>query len=427
MYKQFKIISVLSATVILLATFVGCSYKYDEIKSDSQLPDEKKDVTLYKVTSPSGLNFSKYAFTNDGFYEILEHSTREGNILYTDVNLKRRMYLTADLGIDPSSSDSTSYIDNISEGSCIGLTKENLYVFKRGSAQENSLDENKRTAIEQRDLAGGNIKKVYLEPNMTMIEGSTVVADEENIYFCVMDYSFGKDGKTVDGIVKIISLNQKDLKLQVIYEFDKKCYIEIKGVFEDNFIITRHYSNEQNEVISDIIKFNLKSKNINVITELKQFSSIKINSEIMYIFNNTDFTLESINLKNGEFKIYDNLFKMDYDKISLVSDIYDNHLFFSVSVGSLNEKWALNLTTMELKKLEIYNDENFVGIYGEIKEYFLVITGMKVVKYMDTAPDKVTKFEAEKFVEDIRLILKSDYWNNMPNYIEIESDEIIYK
>lgn len=30
---------------------------------------------------------------------------------------------------------------------------------------------------------------------------------------------------------------------------------------------------------------------------------------------------------------------------------------------------------------------------------------------MGTAPDKMTKFEAERFVDDMKLISKTDYWN----------------
>ncbi len=427
MKKTVSIVFIFLVFTSLFVVFVANNKNSEKNTMLGQINSNTSTNKLFNITSPLGLYSSKYAITDDGFYEILEHSTREGNILYTDVNLNKRMYLSADLGVNPDSPDTTSYIDNISEGACIGITDENIYIFKRGSAQQNTTDENKRTIIEQRNLTGGEIKKVYLDPNIIMTEGGVVVSDGENIYFTVMEYSFDKEGKAIDGIAKIISLNSKTLEVKIIHQFDKRCYVEIRGTSEDNIVINRKYYNEQNKIVSDIIKFNHYTKNITLVKELSGFCTVKIYNNILYIFNNTDYTLEIIDLLNGKSKVYNDLFDKKYEKISLVADIYDNHLFFSMSSNDENEKWSLNLNSLELKKIDMYNDDNFIGIYGEIGEWFLVITGQKTVTYMDTAPDKTTKFEAERFIDDIKLIKKADYWNNNPNFIEIQSDEIIYR
>ncbi len=133
MKKTVSIVFIFLVFTSLFVVFVVNNKNSEKNTMLGQINSNTPTNKLFNITSPSGLYSAKYAFTDDGFYEILEHSTREGNILYTDVNLNKRIYLSADLGVNPDSPDTTSYIDNISEGACIGITDENIYIFKRGS------------------------------------------------------------------------------------------------------------------------------------------------------------------------------------------------------------------------------------------------------------------------------------------------------
>lgn len=338
------------------------------------------------------------------------------------------MYLSADLGIDPSSADSTSYIDNISEGTYIGVSQENIYIFKMGSSQKNAEDENKRTVIEQRALDGSNVKKVYLDPNIIITSLGFSAYDKENIYFSVTEYFYNEE-KIIDAVHKIIALNIKTLKMDTVYQFEKGCYAKIMGIWQNNFIIQMIYPNDKGAT-SEIVKFNVYTNEIETITALSRgFNRIEIYKDNLYISNNEKELLKKIDLTNGKTEDYSNLFTMEYDKISMDSKIYDDRIMYNIQKGENGEEetLALNLNTMEFEKIDMYIEDDFVFIIGEIQDMFLVSAGQKMVTYMDTAPDKVTKFEAERFIQDVKLIKKSDYWNSNLNFIEIQSEEIIYK
>lgn len=414
---------------LVIGIFItGCTQSI--VGSEGKIVNEpSKARGLEIITSQNGLFASQYAFTQNGFYEIIEHSTGEGNILYTDFASNERMYLSGDLGLATDDKNNTSYIDNISEGSSIAVTDKNIFILKRGSPKDNSKDESKRTIIEKRDITGGGLEKIYFESSVTLSEGSAVAYDGEYLFFAVTEYSFDNN-KAVNGQAKILQLNVDTMKLETVYEFAEGDFVDIKGASEDSLILRKNYfDKEKQQGFSQICTLNINTKDVSEKVNLAGTNQFKVYKDKIYLLDTKDFVLQEINLSTDEKRIVTDIFsKNSFDKISIVADIFDNNLFFSsyIEKTGTTQKWSLDLSNFMLKENTLYVDGYFVGVFGETATDFLAITGEKVVIYTDTAPDKITKIEAERFVKDIKKISKESYWNNKGEYVEIAGN-ISYK
>ena len=66
----------------------------------------------------------------------------------------------------------------------------------------------------------------------------------------------------------------------------------------------------------------------------------------------------------------------------------------------------------------MYSDDNFCGIFAENSEYFYVQTGEFTYKIEIPDPAGNT-YTGDMPMMKMSLIKKADYWNNIPNFIEI--------
>ena len=85
---------------------------------------------------------------------------------------------------------------------------------------------------------------------------------------------------------------------------------------------------------------------------------------------------------------------------------------------------AFDTISKSLQKLTLTSDdEKSVLILAEGSEYFLVRYGLMEYEVPDYAPDG-REITTTMLLPNLRLIAKSDYWNNIPNYILL--DDYVY-
>lgn len=72
--------------------------------------DNKSNLNLKILSSPSGLFARNYADAPTGCYEIIKWSTGDANILFNDLQSKQRVFLSSDLGSKHDDESDPSYI-----------------------------------------------------------------------------------------------------------------------------------------------------------------------------------------------------------------------------------------------------------------------------------------------------------------------------
>ena len=118
--------------------------------------------------------------------------------------------------------------------------------------------------------------------------------------------------------------------------------------------------------------------------------------------------------------------EVSYDQLSLSADSFDGHLLATAVQDSDGQavSCAFDPISKSLQKLTLTSDdEKSVLILAEGSEYFLVRYGLMEYEVPDYAPDG-REITTTMLLPNLRLIAKSDYWNNIPNYILL--DDYVY-
>ena len=118
--------------------------------------------------------------------------------------------------------------------------------------------------------------------------------------------------------------------------------------------------------------------------------------------------------------------EVSYDRLSLSADSFDGHLLVTAVQDSDGQavSCAFDPISKSLQKLTLTSDdEKSVLILAEGSEYFLVRYGLMEYEVPDYAPDG-REITTTMLLPNLRLIAKSDYWNNIPNYILL--DDYVY-
>lgn len=118
--------------------------------------------------------------------------------------------------------------------------------------------------------------------------------------------------------------------------------------------------------------------------------------------------------------------EVSYDQLSLSADSFDGHLLATAVQDSDGQavSCAFDPISKSLQNLTLTSDdEKSVLILAEGSEYFLVRYGLMEYEVPDYAPDG-REITTTMLLPNLRLIAKSDYWNNISNYILL--DDYVY-
>ena len=431
--------------LILCFLLCGCtSQGYSATNSDSLSASDietpipaNKNLTL--VTSRSGIAYTQYAGTEDGYYEVRANTNGTGNILYTDYESQKTVYLSSQVGSLHNDETDESWLDSVLGGTSIFTDKNKIYIVKRGKPEFfDEFGERGRSYLLQLNKDGSGRKELTLSSNEMFSESSCILSDDASLYLLIERFENYEQNiyKRILVQVDIKTMEKKD-----VFVFPSDIKGNIIGSC-DALIIFKSINIPPEETFSSIDEYfdsmqyalfylNPYLKN----AEIKQFFSYKA-SEInltayndrIYLYNSKTHELSSLDPKSETTELIEkNIAPKEerFSQIGIVADVYDNHLFFSCADNEIGETKtiAYDLDTGELVELNMFEDGKFVGVYGENSEYFVVMTGEHTVKTPDTAPDGSFMY-TDEIVYDFSLIKKGDYWNNISNYLVIDTHSV---
>ena len=371
----------------------------------------------------SGLLYNGRAYSDDGYYEIISLSDIR-NITYTDFASRKLMYLCSDITMDRDNPANTSYIPNVAGALTPIVTSKGLIIVSDISdLYIKYTDENARSQIYISDYSGENRRVLYTLDALEWIMGTSgIVEDGENLYF--IEYYLADEKP--DERNYLVSLSMEDGKKQTIMELDAKTYII--GAYDDKLIMKKVIFPDKEKLWYEQIRENYIYKYNPYTGDTEDIIFYKDAEQEVYFDDNK---LLSLDFENRILKINDlqdntsdeidlnNIIDSKCSVSLLDGDVYDNRITLSVTYEDDNTDYLnVDITTKEWSYMNMYNGDSFCNIVAETEDEFMVTNGEYYYSYDYYMEDVLHTTDTRK--SQFAMISKEDYWNNIPNFENID-------
>lgn len=427
-----KVMKKIYLLALIMLLFSSCAKNIENPKNH----DEKlggSNHGLYMVSKDSGLLNNLYAGTENGCYELFSGLGFHSNVIYTDYQSRSKIFLSSDAASDHMSDSSTSYISDTYSMVRPVATKNKLLVFDTGSGSiaVNQYGEKALSKIISMDFNGENKNKFYtFAANEWMHDTSGVACDKkDNLYF--IESYLDEEGYSEKKNIVTVNINTGE-KTELL-TLDNTDRYSIIGAYGDELVLkkatvpdrSKPFYQQLDSQKFEIILLNVDTLKTEKITEFgKEEKSILCHDNMLYTLNAGNGNINALNLFTGEeevvYTIKDSTVNgVKYDGFSLRHDFYDGHILLEgIKSDGYKDFLAVDVNEKTVTKLELYFDDNFCGIFAENSEYFYVQTGEFTYKIEIPDPAGNT-YTGDMRMMKMSLIKKADYWNNIPNFIEI--------
>ena len=427
--KVMKKIYLLALIMLLFSSCAKTDYNHFEADFDNK----NNHHDLYMVTDDYGLMTNTYAGTENGCYELLSGLGFHSNVIYTDYQSRSKIFLSSDAASDHMSDSSTSYISDTYSMVRPVATKNKLLVFDTGSGSimVKKYGEKALSKIISMDFNGENKNKFYtFAANEWMHDTSGVACDkEDNLYF--IESYLDEEGYSEKKNIVTVNINTGE-KTELLTLDNTDRYFII-GAYGDELVLkkatvpdrSKPFYQQLDSQKFEIILLNVDTTETEKITEFgREEKSVLCHDNMLYTLNAGNGNINALNLSTGEeevvYTIKDSTVNgVKYDSFSLRHDVYDGHILLEgIKSDGYKDCLAVDVNEKTITKLELYSDDNFCGIFAENSEYFYVQTGEFTYKIEIPDPAGNT-YTGDIPMMKMSLIKKADYWNNIPNFIEI--------
>lgn len=409
----------------------------------TQPSDGSSDAAQMKIiSSANGIIASGMLGNEKGCYEVFDRPANGGNLLYTDYATKSHIYLSNQINSDHNNESDTSYLESTIGGCYLALSDDYLFIFKLNTPSFAADETSERQGyIARCDLDGADRQILTkLAANESIVSGC-VACDGENLYYlsCLLQ----DDGTTTPRT--LIQLKIADGTRREICQLDSESRHFIVGAHQDKIILKSilNPAKLSDDLSADDIVRAVQEQ-VHQLTLLStdgqqqelcrwkqdERSEMFMSGNMYYWDKETNglycWDLESDTpecLFAGPIRFDD---EVSYDRLSLSADSFDGHLLVTAVQDSDGQavSCAFDPISKSLQKLTLTSDdEKSVLILAEGSEYFLVRYGLMEYEVPDYAPDG-REITTTMLLPNLRLIEKSDYWNNIPNYILL--DDYVY-
>ena len=427
-----KVMKKIYLLALIMLLFSSCA-KTDDNHFEAGIDNKNNHHDLYMVSNDGGLLNNLYAGTENGCYELLSGLGFHSNVIYTDYQSRIKIFLSSDAASDHMSDSSTSYISDTYSMVRPVATKNKLLVFDTGSGSimVKKYGEKALSKIISMDFNGENKNKFYtFAANEWMHDTSGVACDkEDNLYF--IESYLDEEGYSEKKNIVTVNINTGEkTELLTLDNIDRYFII---GAYGDELVLKKatvpdrskpFYQQLDSQKI-EIILLNVDTLKTEKITEFgKEEKSVLCHDNMLYTLNAGNGNINALNLSTGEeevvYTIKDSTVNgVKYDSFSLRHDFYDGHILLDgIKSDGYTDFLAVDVNEKTVTKLELYSDDNFCGIFAENSEYFYVQTGEFTYKIEIPDPAGNT-YTGDIPMMKMSLIKKADYWNNIPNFIEI--------
>ena len=297
-----------------------------------------------------------------------------------------------------------------------------------------------RGYIAKYDLDGSNRQILtWLAPNETIADGC-IASDSENLYY--LNYFVQEDGNSSP--LSLIQLNITSGEKNEICQLSQNARHFIVGTYQDKIVIknilnpitiTEDLSSEDivnafKQQVHELVLFSTDGQQQSLCQWHQGTRSEMYLDNKMFFWDKEQPGLYQYDLGSGSTVcLYSGAIISEngdtYTNLTLSSDAFDNHILLtaipdSTDVGKAT-RFAFDLEKNTFQTLTLSRNEYNVNILQEGFDYFLVQAGVKEYSVPDLAPDG-QEITTNMLLPDVSLMIKSDYWNNIPNYIAINDD-----
>lgn len=435
--KANKHFSVLIALLVIFLLTVACSYQETEDGEGGVNRLREKEISrLHMVADGNkGIISQSYPQYGEYMYELFDRSDHS-NIIITDVENGVRSYLSSDMTVPRYLPENSSYLPVI-YGLHPLLCLDGKLAVLRISSQllVRSYGESALPRLYTMDYNGENREKVFtLKANQWINWNGGVAADEEYLYMIVNELS----EKDLSERAYLLKISYHTGERKILCDVDKRNPAKIISAYDDTIVLQAYNLDDPSKLYIEQTKtmyFTLYGVDRNTgekheIMDIHpaEMFHIAYDDKLVYI-DRLEWALKEYDYRTGTINNITDL-PNGYDYYGARYDKFDDHLFVVCyhEGDELGELYWVDLVTGETKPVTITYNGEFVGIYAESKDMFLVSVGKK--KYMTREYGKGgEEMLVEAETPDFRLIRKEDYWNNDPKLIDIKdlvyTDEII--
>ena len=427
-----KVMKKICLLALIMLLFSSCA-KTDDSHFEAGIDNKNNHHDLYMVTNDYGLMINTYAGIENGCYEVFSYPGAYSNVIYADYQSRSKIFLSSDAASDHMSDSSTSYISDTYGMVRPVATKNKLLVFDNvsGSIMVKKYGEKALSKIISMDFNGENKNKFYtFAANEWMHDTSGVACDkEDNLYF--IESYLDEEGYSEKKNIVTVNINTGE-KTELLTLDNTDRYFII-GAYGDELVLkkatipdrSKPFYQQLDSQKFEIILLNVDTTETEKITEFgREEKSVLCHDNMLYTLNAGNGNINAINLSTGEeevvYTIKDSTVNgVKYDSFSLGHDSYDGHILLEgIKSDGYTDFLAVDVNEKTITKLELYFDDNFCGIFAENSEYFYVQTGEFTYKIEIPDPAGNT-YTGDMPMMKMSLIKKADYWNNIPNFIEI--------
>lgn len=397
--------------------------------------DSGQKSGLCPVTAAGGLIAQRYAFTDDGYYEIHSRPGTGANILYTDFASGQKVYLSSDINSSHNDERDTSYISDAYGVFYPLITPKGLVIISNTSDLLISKYGDKALGrISISSLSGSGRRTLYtLAANEWISDTSVIVRDSEKLYF--IDYYL--ETETLGQKCRLVSIDLNSGEKQVLENIGGPDRVSVAGAFDNCLVMKkltapdpdRPWYEQIDSRENQIYTYDIYTDEKRQIFSYRQSRGTAVCRDSLLIY--VDYTRQSVTVTDMTSGRQKNLSLTEgtpdtVQFISVDNRVFDGQIMLCGTDRAEPDKplyFALNLSDGSMKQINLYSDGKFCDIYAETDDSFLVANGefeYEVEYYIQGVPDKI-KSKTVQFA----LIKKSDYWNSIPNFENINYD--IYK
>lgn len=410
----------LYSVVLSITLLCGCTAISESANANS-LNENQESQTYINLNciSKSNLPFGGSG-SKDGYYTMSETSRQDGstNILYSDYQSQRTIYLCNQANCTHDSSSCTSWVPFSGGGTVPLVVGERLVLAYFGNtAYAEDIGERALPRFEIMDLSGANRHLLKtLQANQELKE--PFITDGSALYFVVRTYT--EQGYT-DAFTR---LSLDNAKMDVLWFLDSPHEI-VRSAFE-NYVATIRY--DENSDVQELCMRNWDTGEMSLVKkwETDQVRYILLGSDFIYVQQQgEDRQLHKTNLLTGEdIVVSEHIF----EEVSLldvwVSEYQDNHIIvcenvrddsgvivevkaqmFDINNGS-SQNWSL--------LYKYYDSYATVSIAAEIlgKDcYFVLANESEPVEGSQVSEDGIPLFVPSP-QRTFGIISATDYWES---------------
>ncbi len=390
-------------------TGIETSVKNNNVRSSSfSLADAMNENSTNKynlemVVPLGGLLNNPWAISDTGCYEMFSNGNYTGNILYTDVASKQRIYLSPDLSSDHRSEADPSYINDTLGGVFLFVAMDHLFIHSYGSEETVGT-------LYMADLNGENRKKIMEFRDYLPITGS-IVSDGQYLYSLLTKNSG-------DVVLARINIENGDI-LELCTMANENNFI--MAAYNDCIIIkaldrpsSDEYTDGMDVYINTthiVYRYSLNENQLSEVVEWQQNDiSEMYEGPFLYVFDMLNDCLKKIDTRDKtEVIVIASLSEhgIDKEEFSGIISIKDNHMLYAAA----GLRFSLDLTTLEAREMKNISNDIYPAIIASYGDKYLITSGYLEIP-MDSFDPAGNPITYNMIMDNLALIDIEDYWQS---------------